>query len=89
MLHRATQTNDASLASAIGLRAHTRGWTDVANRWATSWDKTGWVEMFNDVPTGKNTNAADAVIFRVSNPQELGRLTDPDLKGLAEAEVTA
>jgi hypothetical protein len=89
MLHRATQTNDASLASAIGLRAYNRGWTDVATNWADAWDKTAYLEEFHDIPGGKNTTAADSLIFRVPAPQELSGLTDPDIKTIAEAEVSA
>jgi hypothetical protein len=89
MLHRATQTNDASLANAIGLRAYNRGWTDVATNWATAWDKTTWLEEFEAIPGGKNTNAADALIFRVPAPQELAGLTDTGLRDIAEAEVSA
>jgi hypothetical protein len=89
MLHRATQTNDASLASAIGLRAYSRGWTDVANSWATAWDKTAYIEQFEDIPSGKNTNVADSLIFRVPTPQEVAGLKDAEIQRVAEAEVTS
>jgi hypothetical protein len=88
MLHRATQTNDATLASAIGLRAYNRGWTDVATSWANAWDKTVFMDAFSAVPGGKNTAMADAAIFRVAHPQELaGMVGDVDLENLADAEV--
>ena len=90
MLHRATQTNDTTLASAIGLRAYNRGWTDVATNWAEKWDKAAYVEMFHDVPNGKNTQAADAMVFRVRPPEELGGLVgDSDLENLANMDVVA
>jgi hypothetical protein len=90
MLHRATQTNDATLASAIGLQAYNRGWSDVTNTWANTWDKAAFVEEFKSVPGGKNTNAADALVFRVSTPQELaGTPSDSALKQVAEMDVSA
>jgi hypothetical protein len=88
VLHDATQLNDSSLAAAVGLRAYNRGWTDVATSWANAWDKTAYLDMFDGIPNGKNTTAADAVVFRVAPPQELGGLVgDIDLENLANAEV--
>jgi hypothetical protein len=90
MLRRATMSNDATLATAIGLKAYNRGWSDVATTWANDWDKSNYIDMFEAIPSGgKNTKAADAAIFRVRAPEELGLVGDHDLENLAEQEVTS
>lgn len=74
MLHRANQSNDETLAKAVAQAAFNRGWASVANNYADTWDKRGYLDMLADTPAGRNTTAADAAVFRVRAPEELGGL---------------
>ena len=72
MLHRANQSNDESLAKAVAQAAFNKGWTEVANNFADMWDKRGALDLLGDTNAGRNTTLADATVFRIRNPAELG-----------------
>ena len=72
MLHRANQANDESLAKAVAQAAFNKGWTEVANNFADMWGKRGALDLLADTNAGPRTTLADATVFRIRNPAELG-----------------
>ena len=49
-----------------------RGWAEVARDYADQVGKRGTLDLLADTNAGRNTTLADAAVFRIRNPAELG-----------------
>lgn len=82
----AQQAGDTYMAKAIAMIAAHYGWNDVLSTYtdtAPAGTRT-MLEELSEVPTGTNTGLADAVIFRLREPDELRNYRgDDDIERLS------
>jgi hypothetical protein len=94
-LGQAQLSGDRSLQRAITHLAVTKGWTSVVNAYvdglpATESTPTALsLQKLSAIPAGRNADLADAAVFRVRPPTELGICRPSDLEHLARDAAPA
>jgi hypothetical protein len=89
-LRQAQLAGDRTLGRAIAHSATTHGWTPVLDAYVSGLDITEQtpvvlsLQKLASLPDGPNTAAADAAVFRVRPPVELGTYRTGDLELIAQ-----
>lgn len=86
MMQRAIQSGDTYLAKAVAQVSVNNGWTDPVTEFTRHDPDAGeLITELSELPEGPRTATTDNVVFRVPNPDELGRA---DTEGLARMAGT-
>lgn len=87
MLALAQQRGDTLMAKALAQVAARKGWVNTKNTWAEKAGDTTrrLLDQLTEIPEGRNTTAADSMVYRITSPIELASIReDSHLRFIAE-----